>query len=83
MLGKRGTFGSILTEIAPNYDNVMAITADFTKSSGLDRFSKLYPEKYMTVGIAEQNLIGIASGLASEGYNVFATSFASFIATRS
>ena len=83
MLGKRGTFGSILTEIAPNYDDIMAVTADFTKSSGLDRFSKLYPKKYLTVGIAEQNLIGIASGLASEGYNVFATSFASVIATRS
>ena len=82
MLGKRGTFGMVLTEIATEYNNLMAVTADFTKSSGLERFSKLYPEKYLTVGIAEQNLIGISSGLASEGYNVFATSFASFITTR-
>lgn len=82
MLGKRGTFGAALTEIAPAYDNLLALTADFTKSSGLDRFSKLYPGKYLTVGIAEQNLIGIASGLASEGYNVFATSFAAFVSTR-
>lgn len=82
MLGKRGTFGVALTDLAPQHDDMMAITADFTKSSGLDRFSKIFPEKYLTVGIAEQNLIGIASGLASEGFNVFATSFASFITTR-
>lgn len=83
MLGKRGTFGSALTELAPSYDNLMAISADFARSSGLERFSKMYPEKFLNVGIAEQNLIGISSGLASEGYNVFATSFAAFIATRS
>lgn len=83
MLGKRGTFGSALTELAPSYDNLMAISADFARSSGLERFSKTYPEKFLNVGIAEQNLIGVSSGLASEGYNVFATSFAAFIATRS
>ena len=83
MLGKRGTFGSALTELAPSYDNLMAISADFARSSGLERYSKMYPEKFLNVGIAEQNLIGISSGLASEGYNVFATSFAAFIATRS
>ena len=83
MLGKRGTFGSALTELAPSYDNLMAISADFARSSGLERYSKMYPEKFLNVGIAEQNLIGISSGLASEGYNVIATSFAAFIATRS
>ena len=83
MLGKRGTFGTALTELAPGVDNLMAISADFARSSGLERYSHTYPEKFLNVGIAEQNLIGIASGLASEGYNVFATSFASFIATRS
>ncbi len=82
ILGKRGTFGSVLTEFAPYYDNLLAMSADFTRSSGLERFSKLYPDKYLNVGIAEQNLIGVASGLASEGYNVFATSFAAFVTTR-
>ena len=83
MLGKRGTFGTALTELAPEHDNLMAMSADFARSSGLERYSHTYPDKFLNVGIAEQNLIGIASGLASEGYNVFATSFASFIATRS
>lgn len=83
MLGKRGTFGSVLTELAPSYENLMAMSADFGRSSGLARYSELFPEKYLNVGIAEQNLMGVSSGLASEGYNVFATSFASFITTRS
>lgn len=82
MLGKRGTFGTALTELAPEYENLMAMSADFARSSGLERYSHTYPDKFLNVGIAEQNLIGIASGLSSEGYNVFATSFASFIATR-
>lgn len=83
MLGKRGTFGTALTELAPEYDNLMALSADFARSSGLERYSHTYPDKFLNIGIAEQNMIGIASGLASEGYNVFATSFASFITTRS
>ena len=83
MLGKRGTFGSAFSELAPGRDNIIAMSADFTRSSGLERFSKAYPEQFINVGIAEQNLLGIASGLASEGNNVFVTSFAAFIATRS
>lgn len=83
ILGKRGTFGSAINELAPAEDNFMAISADFVRSSGLERFSKSHPEKCLNIGIAEQNMIGVASGLASEGYNVFATSFASFICTRS
>lgn len=41
MLGKRGTFGSALTEFAPIADNLMAVSADFTRSSGLERYSKV------------------------------------------
>lgn len=82
MLGKRGTFGSAFTELAPGRENIIAMSADFTRSSGLERFSKAYPDQFINVGIAEQNLLGVASGLASEGNNVFVTSFAAFIATR-
>ncbi|MFN7610131.1 MAG: transketolase family protein, partial [bacterium] len=46
-------------------------------------FKATYPEKFLNIGIAEQNMIGVAAGLAKEGYNVFATSFAPFIAMRS
>ena len=48
----------------------MVLTSDVSTSAGLDRFKNSYPEKYLDVGIAEQNLIGIAAGLSSENYNV-------------
>ena len=82
MLGKRGTFGTVFSEFAEGRQNTIAMSADFTRSSGLERFSKAHPEQFINVGIAEQNLLGVASGLASEGNNVFVTSFAAFIATR-
>lgn len=82
MLGKRATFGAALAELAPDHDNLFVISADFTRSSGLNKFASEYTDKFLNIGIAEQDMIGVAGGMASEGYNVFATSFASFITTR-
>jgi transketolase len=64
-------------------ENIMVLTADLSTTSGLDRFRKEYPNKFLNVGIAEQNMIGIAAGLAKEGKNVFATTFSNFAAMRS
>jgi transketolase len=58
------------------------MSADLGNSSGLVRFKKKCPSRFVNVGIAEQNLIGVASGLANEGFNVFASSFAPFITMR-
>lgn len=83
-LGQRGTFfGIAMLEIAKEKDEVRLLTADLSLLSGMDRFIKTYPDKFLNVGIAEQNMIGIASGLAVEGRNVFTTTYASFIAVRS
>lgn len=82
MLSTRNAFGTFLTELATDYPELFAITADFTKSTGLAKFKEQYPGQFLTAGIAEQNMISLASGLASEGKNVFACSFASFVATR-
>ena len=82
MLSTRNAFGTFLTELAADYPELFAITADFTKSTGLAKFKEQYPGQFLTAGIAEQNMISLASGLASEGKNVFACSFASFVATR-
>lgn len=82
MLGTRNAFGAFLTELAADYPEVFAMTADFTKSTGLAKFKEQFPNQFLTAGIAEQNMIALASGLASEGHNVFACSFASFVATR-
>lgn len=82
MLGTRNAFGTFLTELAADHSEVFAMTADFTKSTGLAKFKEQYPDQFLSAGIAEQNMISLASGLASEGHNVFACSFASFVATR-
>jgi transketolase len=83
MLGQRGAvFAVAMPALAEEMDELKLVTADLSLLSGMDRYIKAYPDKFLNVGIAEQNMIGIASGLASEGYNVFASSFAAFVASR-
>ncbi len=83
-LGQRGSvFGIAMPELAENMENLKLLTADLAILSGMERFQKNYPDKFLNVGIAEQNMIGIASGLAMGGNCVFATTYASFIAVRS
>lgn len=83
-LGQRGSFFAIaMPEIAQYKDDLKIVTADLSLLSGLDRFIATNPDKFLQVGIAEQNMIGIAAGLAMEGKAVFATTYASFIAVRS
>ena len=82
-LGSRGVFGQAILSIGEKYQNLMVVSADLGNSSGLDRFKKSFPEKFLNIGIAEQNMIGVSAGLAKEGFNVFATSFAPFISMRS
>ncbi len=77
-LGQRATFGLIVNEIAQKNKNLMIITGDVSTSAGLDRFKTNFPEKFVDVGIAEQNLIGVATGMCSEGFNVFTTTFSPF-----
>ena len=77
-IGARATFGVAALELAKDIDNLMVLTCDVSTSAGLDRFRKTYPNKYLDVGIAEQNMIGIAAGLASENFNVITTTFAPF-----
>lgn len=83
-LGQRGAFFAIaMPDIAKEKENLKLLTADLSLLSGMDRFISSFPEKFLQVGIAEQNMIGIAAGLAMEGDCVFATTYASFIAVRS
>ena len=77
-IGSRATFGIAALELAKEIDNLMVLTCDVSTSAGLDRFRKTYPEKYLDLGIAEQNMIGVAAGLASENFNVITTTFAPF-----
>ena len=82
MLGTRRTFGVVLDEMAAGWDKLFVMSGDAKTSSGLDRFANNYPRKYLSGGIGEQNLVCVASGLASEGKVVFISSFAPFITGR-
>lgn len=82
-IGPRAVFGQAIFSIAESHPEIMVLSADLGNSSGLDRFKKAYPEQFLNIGIAEQNMIGVAAGYAKEGYNVFTCSFAPFISMRS
>lgn len=81
-LGQRGTFGTVLTKLAQEDDRIVALTADLASTSGLERFTQLYSERFLNVGIAEQNLVGVAAGIADSDQVPFATTFANFISLR-
>lgn len=83
-LGQRGSFFAIaMPDIAKDKDNLKVLTADLSILSNMKKVKENYPDKFLQVGIAEQNMIGIAAGLAMEGDCVFASTYASFIAVRS
>ena len=81
-IGIRAFYGQALLDIASTNPNVMAVSADLGRSSGLDRFSKEYPEQFLNSGIAEQNMVGVSAGLARMGFDVFASTFAPFASMR-
>ena len=81
-LGPRAMFGKFITDLAKKNKKIIVLSADLGRSSGLARFKIEFPNQYISVGISEQNLIGVASGLASEGFKVFVTSFAPFLSMR-
>lgn len=82
-LGQSGSiFGMELMEQSDNY-SFKVLSSDMSVVAGLDRFKKEYPENFYNVGIAEQNLLGVAAGLDAEGYKTIAVAQACFISMRS
>ena len=77
-VGQRATFGLVAFEIANKVKDLIILTCDVSTSAGLDRFRKSFPDKFLELGISEQNMIGVASGLSNENYKVITTSFAPF-----
>ena len=78
LIGQRATFGLIALEVVKEREELLILTSDVSTSAGLDRFRKNHPNNFIDVGIAEQNLIGIAAGLASENFKVITTTFSPF-----
>ena len=81
-LGARATYGMAIMEMARQRDDFYVMSADLCQSSGLFKFREEFPERFINSGIAEQNLIGVAAGLAKDGTNIFASSFAPFVTMR-
>ena len=77
----RESYGSALAEYGAD-KNIVVLDADLSKSTKTDNFKKLYPERFINMGIAEGNMMSVAAGLASTGKTVFASSFAMFAAGR-
>ncbi|MDR1483612.1 MAG: hypothetical protein LBT09_02190 [Planctomycetaceae bacterium] len=77
-IGTRPTFGMVALELVSRNADLLVVAADVMASSGLEPLCRKYPQQYIEVGIAEQNMIGTAAGLAGEGFRVITTSFAPF-----
>jgi len=78
----RSGFGAGLLELGKENPNVVALCADLTGSLKMDAFANAFPERFFQCGIAEANMIGVASGLAIAGKIPFAGTFAGFATGR-
>jgi transketolase len=79
----RLAYGLALTELAGRDDTVVAVAADTLDFSGLRGFIEKFPDRLIDVGIAEQNAMGVASGLATTGMRPYICGYAPFITARS
>lgn len=78
----RDAYGKALVELGGINDKVVVLDADLAAATKTGMFKKAYPERFFDSGIAESNMMGVAAGLASVGYTVFASTFAMFAAGR-
>jgi transketolase len=81
-ISTRQAFGNVLLRIAEANPNVIAIGADTTKSMSMDLMGKKYPDRVINIGIAEQNMMAVAAGMAATGMQVYAGSYAPFTCMR-
>src|ERR1700748_2362554 len=78
----RSGFGGGIVEAARKNANIVALTADLAGSLKLNQFIKEFPERFVQVGIAEANMIGIAAGMTIGGKIPYTTTFANFSTSR-
>ena len=82
VLQKSGPFGRALLEIGARRSDVVALSADVAGVTGLAPFAQAFPDRFVNVGMAEENLISVAVGLAKDGFVPVATTFAVFATRR-
>ncbi len=74
----RGTYGDTLVHLGEKFNNVVVLDADLSESTKTIKFKEKFPKRFFDVGVAEQNLMDVAAGLAMSGKIVFASTFAYF-----
>jgi transketolase len=75
-------YGEVLTRLGAENEKIVAMTADLAGSTKIGRFQKDFPDRFINLGVAEMNMMGMASGLASTGYIPVVSTFAAFAALR-
>lgn len=78
----RAVYGEMLVELAEKYPELVVLDADLSSATMTKSFAKAYPDRFLDMGIAEANMIGVAAGLSTCGKKPFANSFAMFTAGR-
>ena len=81
-IATRDSYGNALVELGNMYDDFIVLDADLAAATKTGIFKKAFPDRFYDCGIAEQNMISIAAGVAATGKKVFASSFAMFAAGR-
>ena len=75
----REAFGRALAELAPRFPRLIVLDADVAGGTGAHHFRRAHPERFVQLGIAEQNMVGVAGGLAALGLLPVVTGFAAFL----
>ncbi|MGI5859151.1 MAG: transketolase family protein, partial [Tepidanaerobacteraceae bacterium] len=81
-MSAREVYGRKMAEIGKTDDRIVVLTADLMRSNRTGDFMKQHPERFFNTGIAEQNMMGIAAGLALEGKIPFVSTMATFATMR-
>ena len=82
MKATREAFGKTLPVMGSIHENILALDADLGGATKIRAFGEKHPDRFFQMGIAEANMIGVASGLSEYGYKVFLASFGSFLTGR-
>ena len=82
-IATREAYGKALAEFGAEYENLVVLDADLAAATKTGTFKKAFPDRFFDCGIAENNMIGVATGLSLTGKIPFASSFAMFAAGRS
>src|SRR5258705_5578950 len=82
MKALRDVFGDTLVSLGSSNPNVVVLDADLANSTKADKFAMAYPDRFLQMGIAEQNFVGVAVGLASLGFARWLTAFTVFFTHR-